>query len=95
MSSPELLADSFAALESWAWDENHERTPDETPAEFAVRLGKAFPALDDATRQLVALYVRVLYANVGIPGSANAVARKFWDALSSFKFHVSSSKLQD
>ena len=48
--SPEALVRySFAALEAWAYEQDLPRRDDETPLEFAHRLGESMPRVEDET----------------------------------------------
>ena len=81
LSPDELARYSFEALESWAWEHSLGRNPDETPSEFAGRLGAEVPALETDARRLAAIYARVAYARGRLtPGSLESL-RKFWQTL--------------
>ncbi len=47
----EVVRYSFAALQAWARERTVERRPEETPLEFAERLGDEFPALEEEVRR--------------------------------------------
>jgi len=73
-----LVEYSFAALDAWAWDRDTGRTPDETPNEFAARIGEEYPDLDEVGRKLANLYVRVLYSGEKLPAESLATLIEFW-----------------
>jgi hypothetical protein len=82
--SPEALVRySFAALEAWAYEQDLSRRDDETPLEFAHRLGEAVPRVEDETRQLAGLYVRMAYARRRLPESCRPTVEQFWRRLDS------------
>ena len=73
-----LVEYSFAAMDSWAWDRETGRTPDETQNEFAARIGEEYPDLDEVGRKLANLYVRVLYSGEALPAESLATLIEFW-----------------
>lgn len=77
-SLEDLTRYSFAALEAWARDHGSERRPDETPLEFASRLGDEFPKLEGAAGRLAGLYARIAYAGRGIPAKGREMLEQFW-----------------
>jgi hypothetical protein len=81
MSPAELIRYSFEALEAWAFEHDLPRMTDETPIEFADRLGRDVPALEGDAKKLAALYARVLYARGGLPANWRDVVEQFWDKL--------------
>lgn len=81
MSPDELACYSFEALEAWAWEHDLARGPDETPLEFAERLGGELPALDAEARRLAGLYARVAYARGRLTPAALPPLREFWQRL--------------
>jgi hypothetical protein len=81
MSPAELVRYSFEALEAWAFEHDLARMTDETPIEFADRVGGDVPALEADARRLAALYARVLYAKGGLPANWRAVVEQFWAKL--------------
>jgi hypothetical protein len=81
MRPAELIAYTFAAFDAWAWDRDLGRRPDETPNEFAGRLGGEFPGLDKPGRTLASLYAWSLYANRELPPNARELVREFWLAI--------------
>jgi hypothetical protein len=81
LSPDELARYSFEAIESWAWERGLGRKADETPLEFAGRLGPEVPALEAEARGLAALYARSAYARGRLPASSLAVLQKFWQRL--------------
>jgi hypothetical protein len=77
----EVVRYSFAALQAWARERNMERQPEETPLEFAKRLGDEFPALEEEVRRFTTLYVRAAYDYSPLPGNAPEVVRQLWKGL--------------
>jgi Domain of unknown function (DUF4129) len=77
----ELIEYSFTALESWAFDRNHPRRPDDTPLEFGSRLSNMFPGLQGQAQKLAVLVVRLAYANGTLPPEARQTLEFFWDHL--------------
>ncbi len=81
MTPAELARYSFEALEAWAYERDLGRRPQETPIEFADRVGGDVPALDADGRHLAALYARVLYAKGGLPSTWRGTLEKFWERI--------------
>lgn len=82
MTLPQLIEYSFAAFDAWAWDHDRGRTPDETPNEFAARIGDEVEELDVDGRKLANLYVRALYSNAELPAvEAIRALQSFWRAV--------------
>ena len=77
----ELVAYTFAALDSWAWDRDLGRGEMETPLEFAARLGEASPELKPTFHRLAVLYVRAAYSHRPLPDDTRAVLEQVWDEL--------------
>src|SRR5262245_4668432 len=80
-SPEELVRYSFEALEAWAGDRDRERRADETPVEFAGRLGADFTWLRDDAQQLAGLVARLVYADGTLPKDARDSLDRFWDRL--------------
>jgi hypothetical protein len=72
---------SFAALQAWAHERDLGRPPEETPLEFAARVGNDVPALDADARQLALLYARAVYADGRLPPESVETVRQFWNKL--------------
>lgn len=80
--SPEdLVRYSFAGLEAWANDRDLGRSPDETPIEFASRLGESHLWLQDDTRKLAILVARMAYAGGNLPSNSRKVLGEFWERI--------------
>lgn len=77
----ELVAYTFEALDAWAWDRGHGRRPDETPLEFAARLGTEFEPLERSLRRLAALFARAAYAFGELPAETKPFLEQFWEEL--------------
>jgi hypothetical protein len=80
-SPQELVQYSFAALQAWAFERDLGRSPEETPLEFAYRLGQELPALEENARKLAILYARVVYARGSLPAASAAAVQQFWNQL--------------
>lgn len=72
---------TFDALQAWARERGLERRPEETPLEFAARLGEEFPTLDADSRRFALLYARAVYDYNPLPGIAAEQTRRFWERL--------------
>ncbi|MBX9623689.1 MAG: DUF4129 domain-containing protein [Gemmataceae bacterium] len=77
----ELVAYTFAALDSWAWDRGHGRRADETPLEFAARLAGEYPDIGADVRRLAGRYARVAYSEGPLPGDTRRMLEEVWDQL--------------
>jgi Domain of unknown function (DUF4129) len=58
---------TFAALEVWAREQGCPRDPDQTPYEFAARLGGRIPQLSADAQALANLYGRAVYSTSPLP----------------------------
>ena len=81
LAPEEIVRYSFAALQAWAHERDLGRPPEETPLEFAARVGNDVPALDADARQLALLYARAVYAHGRLPQDSVESVRQFWDKL--------------
>jgi hypothetical protein len=80
--SPDALVRySFAALEAWAFERDLPRRTDETPLEFADRVGVEVPAIADDSQRLTGLYARLAYAGRRLPEASREPVEAFWRAL--------------
>jgi hypothetical protein len=77
----EVVRYSFMALQAWAYERDLGRELDETPLEFASRVGGKVPGLDEDARRLATLYARAVYARGTLPASSLAAVRQFWEKL--------------
>src|SRR5262249_11962678 len=80
-SPEELVRYTFAAFEAWAYERDLGRRPDETPLEFAARVGDEVPALEEAAGDLANLFARAAYAHGPLPAGAGATLEAFWERL--------------
>ncbi|HKA06251.1 MAG TPA: DUF4129 domain-containing protein [Gemmataceae bacterium] len=80
-SPEELVRYSFEALEAWAGDRDLERREDETPIEFAGRLGDEFRWLRPDARRLALLVARLVYASGNLPEDTRLTLDHFWDRI--------------
>jgi hypothetical protein len=83
MSPDDLARYSFEALQAWAYEQGLDRNLDETPLEFANRLGPEVPALESEVRGLAGLYARSAYGRGRLSPSAVSVLKTFWQRLES------------
>ncbi len=81
LSPSALVKYSFQALEAWAFERDLPRLQEETPIEFARRLGDELPTLEPHVRQLANLYAHVAYARLPLNASSVAPLRQFWQQL--------------
>lgn len=81
MSPQELARYSFMALLAWANDRGLARSAEETPLEFAARLGEQVPALDRDALKLAELYARAVYGQGLMPATSTADMERFWQSL--------------
>jgi hypothetical protein len=77
----QVIRYSFMALQAWARERDLGRPADETPLEFAARVGADVPALEEPARDLATLYARAVYAQGNIPASSLEAVRQFWNDL--------------
>jgi hypothetical protein len=77
-SPDELVRYSFAALDAWAGERDLGRGDEETPREFAERLGAAAPDLADASRVLATHYANLAYGRRRVPESARTHVEDLW-----------------
>jgi hypothetical protein len=78
LSSDELVDYSFSALEAWAYEHERSRDPQETPLEFARRLGKDYESLHQEAPRLANLYARLAYARGSLPETSREQVAEFW-----------------
>jgi Domain of unknown function (DUF4129) len=83
----EVVRYTFAALQAWARERNMERRPEETPLEFAKRLGEEFPGLETEVRRFTTLYARAAYDYSPLPGNSPEVVRQLWKRLETAAEH--------
>src|SRR5581483_6373164 len=83
LSPEEVVRYSFEALEAFAQERELARGQDETPLEFAERLGAELPALEADVRRLAVLYARAAYARGRLSEESVLPLRQFWDKLDS------------
>lgn len=82
-SPEELVRYSFQAFEAWAAESEQARRPDETPIEFAERIGQSHPNLSEDGRRLANLVARMVYSPGNLPKSTRDVLAEFWATLNS------------
>jgi hypothetical protein len=80
-SPEELVAYTFLALDSWAWDRDCGRETGETPLEFIQRLAGTFQDIAEVIGQFAKVYARVSYADGPPPANTLAVLEETWDGL--------------
>ena len=77
----EVVRYTFTALQAWARERHMERQREETPLEFAKRLGEEFPALEEEVRRFTTLYARAAYDYSPLPGNSLEVVKQLWKSL--------------
>ena len=77
----ELVAYTFDALDSWAWDRDSGRASGETPLEFVSRLAEAFPDLAEVFDRFAKVYARVCYSEGPPPANTLAVLEHVWEGM--------------
>jgi hypothetical protein len=77
----ELVRYTFAALEAWADERGLGRRPDETPGEFAARLGESTPDLAVGAGKLADWFARLNYAPGRLPAACRGELRELWREL--------------
>lgn len=80
MNDVDLVRHSFLALEAWAHENGIERSEDETPQEFAQRIGRKFPRLGSPSQYLIQLYDRLAYRG-RLPSLQVEKIRNLWALL--------------
>ncbi len=77
----EVVCYTFDALQAWAREHGLERRPEETPLEFAARIGEEHPTLEADVRRFASLYARAAYDYSPLPAAAAEQVRRFWERL--------------
>jgi hypothetical protein len=77
----ELVAYTFMALDSWAWDRDAGRDEAETPLEFISRLIDAYPDIAETLARFARLYAKVSYSHSPPPDDALEALEETWDGL--------------
>lgn len=86
----ELTEYTYAAFESWAYDNGLGREPQETPSEFVARIAEELPQFQVPGQAVVKLLMRVLYSPGGpLSGDAKGKLAAFWKVLESAEAGVS------
>lgn len=80
-SPEELVRYTFEALQAWAKERDLERPPDQTPIEFARRLGAYIPDLAYEAGRLTRMYSGFAYAGRTPPGDCANVLQSLWAKL--------------
>jgi hypothetical protein len=76
-----LVRYTFAAFQAWAYEQHLGRRPDETPLEFAARVGMEVPGMETDAGRLATLFARALYARGPLPADTRAAVEQFWERL--------------
>jgi hypothetical protein len=79
--SDDLVRYSFAALEAWAFERDLPRRPDETPLEFAGRIGEEVPDLAEDAQRLTVLYAGLAYGRRRLTDASRGHVQAFWRRL--------------
>lgn len=77
----EIVRYTFAALDAWADEHGWGRRPEETPREFAARLGEEVPALEEDMARFADLYAAAVYARATLTPACLPAVRKLWRLL--------------
>lgn len=77
----ELVAFTFLALDSWAWDRDAGRKLPETPLEFIARLADQSPELIEAFTPFARVYTRVTYSAASPPADTLPAMEAVWEAM--------------
>jgi hypothetical protein len=77
----ELVAYTFLALDSWAWDRDAGRDEAETPIEFVSRLIDAYPDIAETLARFARLYAKVSYSDSPPPDDTLEALEETWDGL--------------
>ncbi|MFM7070813.1 MAG: DUF4129 domain-containing protein [Planctomycetota bacterium] len=81
VSLGELVAYSFAAVEAWGRERGCPRAADQTPLEFAQRLGAAQSMVASEVLAVADLYCQHAYAGGVLPSTAANSIRRLWQRL--------------
>jgi hypothetical protein len=82
-SPNDLVIYSFEALESWAYEHNLARSPNETPTEFVRRVGQVHTDLRQEASRVVGYFVTIVYGQRGFKDEVLPPLREFWRVLHS------------
>jgi len=77
----DLVAYTFEALDSWAWDQSAGREAPETPLEFLARLADLHPDLLDVLTRFARIYARVSYSDADAPPDTVPACEALWDGM--------------
>jgi hypothetical protein len=77
----ELVAYTFEALDSWAWDRDKGRELPETPLEFLARLADDYPDLVEILTTFAKVYARVTYSQSTPPSNTIPACEAMWDGM--------------
>jgi len=78
----ELVAHTFLALDSWAWERDCGRGQAETPLEFVNRLRETFPDQEEVLAPFAMVHARVSYSELPPPADTLAVLEATWEGMS-------------
>lgn len=78
MPAAHLIRYTFDALEAWAREQVVERSPEQTPLEFAQELGRRVPALAKEVTQTAQLYDQIAYARQSPSKESVEVLERMW-----------------
>jgi hypothetical protein len=78
MKPAELVRYSFDALQAWAREQNFERQPQQTPIEFAQRVGEVVPEISDDACVVSHVYCQVAYAGEQPPSDCSESLERLW-----------------
>ncbi len=83
LSPGELVTYSFDALQAWAAGFGLPREQEETPLEFAHRLGESLPDFAEPIHAMVLTYSRVAYADHSPDSDSLTAVRQLWALMTS------------
>ncbi|MFQ5733507.1 MAG: DUF4129 domain-containing protein [Planctomycetaceae bacterium] len=82
MQTETVIAYTFEAMESWAYEQQVEHKPEQTPMEFAEEVGDEVPAIAGDSMQLAKLYTKAAYSDDPPPDQCRDALRETWHAMS-------------
>jgi hypothetical protein len=83
----QLIGHTFEALEAWARERGCERLPDQTPHEFALAVGAAFPELSKHVQSLADLHAQAAYSRGELAQAGLGRLELLWRELSAAEAH--------
>lgn len=81
MQTETVIAYTFEAMESWAYERQIEHKPEQTPAEFAEEIGEEAPAMAEESARLARLYTQAAYSDDPPSDKCRDALRETWHAM--------------